>query len=791
MSKYRVYVYLFISLFLLCACDLSETPPSVERTQITGRYVLTPLEVPADEHNLILDGQTMSFSEHNYFMNEQICLRDTRLSEDRYAHPVHIRYGADGAMSAVEEDVYLTANTVNGFDDENIRFDTTMFLPTSDGGFVSMVYDDTNDTVRVVKTDDAYRITKESEPISTAEMTSSDSRFQARILYVSDDAIVLYNRYEPASFWLFDGELIKHGVFQAASQLSDGYRASDGGVIFCCQDGSALRYDADSDLVLPVTLYMDTENYRRAEQVFYADGAVYLFCREAVYVQRDGTETLLIDFAQSYVSSKDISVADVMGGDRFLIWHYDAMTELSYPAIFAPDTVGVPIDRKTFRVASAYCTNEERDFLALAVNHFNRENEEWFAEYTDLDAEITSSDSAAAQMGGEEYAAVTELLRDDLAAGMEYDLYLIGFRYGTQDYLNMLDGKDCLYDMTAWLADFSLTDSIGMLAAQDNGAVYALPITAKYHTFLTTEALCSTEQGLTWDAFADLVRSETSDGGAPLFDRDASLTLLTSRTLDFVDGETCDFLSDTFLDTADVILTLKENADSRCYDQRYRGKLSTGGGMLLIEGNAISDLSDGKIRMLHLRLESGGGLQALLAALSAEDDAWRFCGYPTESGGKPVASVNLTARVAVHTKADDGIKELLTLLYSDEIQTSSVYLRGALPVTESALAALLIPGIYHAEKETVPQSNGKVNTQITVQNIQSDGNGKDGSSIAVSESLCNRLLYHLTELPVIGDTDAVIDGIVHEELDAVYNGIRTKEEAAEIIQSRVSIYLSE
>ncbi|MBE6658154.1 MAG: hypothetical protein E7604_06900 [Ruminococcaceae bacterium] len=733
----------------------------------------------------------MMFSEHNYFINGQICLRDTRLSEDRYAHPIHIRYSSDGVMTTVEEDVYLTANTVNGLDGDKVRFDTTLFLPTSDGGYVSMVHDDKNETVRVVKTDTDYRITSESESIPTADMTPPDARFQARLLYISDDAILFYNRYEPTSFWIFDGALIRHGVFQTASQLSDGYRASDGSVILCCQDGSALRYDPLTDTVLPVTLHTDTENYRRAEQIFYTDGAVYLFCREAVYVQRDGVETLLIDFAQSYVSWKDISVADVMDGDRFLIWYYDAMTELSSPAIFAPDTVGVPVDRRTFRVASAYCSNEERDFLTLAVNHFNRENEKWFAEYTDLDAAFSHSDSAAAQIGGGEYAAVTDLLRADLEAGMEYDLYLIGYAYGTQDYLNMLDGKDCLYDMAAWLADFALTDSLCMLAQQDSGAVYALPVSAQYHTFLTTDALCPTEQGLTWNAFADLVRSVTPDGGAPLFDRDASLTLMTSRTLDFIGGEACDFLSDAFPDTVDVISALKENADNRYYDHGYRGKLSTGGGTLIAEGNPIGDLAAGKIRMLHLRLDSGGGTQALLAALSAENAAWQFCGYPTGDGGKPVVNARLTARAAVHTEADDGIKALLSLLYSDEIQTSSVYLRGALPVTKSAFSTLLMPGIFHIDKITVPQSNGKVNTQIMAYHILTDGNEKDRSSIAVSEVLCSRLLYHLTALPTIGNTDTVIDGIVNEELDAVYHGIRTKEEAAEIIQSRVSIYLSE
>ena len=75
--------------------------------------------------------------------------------------------------------------------------------------------------------------------------------------------------------------------------------------------------------------------------------------------------------------------------------------------------------------------------------------------------------------------------------------------------------------------------------------------------------------------------------------------------------------------------------------------------------------------------------------------------------------------------------------------------------------------------------------------MQPDGSGNDSDSVEVPRALCSRLLYHLTEQPMIGDTDAVIDGIVHEELDAVCSGIRTGEEAAGIIQSRVSIYLSE
>ena len=42
-----------------------------------------------------------------------------------------------------------------------------------------------------------------------------------------------------------------------------------------------------------------------------------------------------------------------------------------------------------------------------------------------------------------------------------------------------------------------------------------------------------------------------------------------------------------------------------------------------------------------------------------------------------------------------------------------------------------------------------------------------------------------------GKADSVVQSILDEELSAVTAGIRTKEDASKIIQSRVSIYLSE
>ena len=61
----------------------------------------------------------------------------------------------------------------------------------------------------------------------------------------------------------------------------------------------------------------------------------------------------------------------------------------------------------------------------------------------------------------------------------------------------------------------------------------------------------------------------------------------------------------------------------------------------------------------------------------------------------------------------------------------------------------------------------------------------------ITEDDIQKLTQMLEGLDTVMRYDAAVFNIVFEELDGYYNGIRTAEEAAQIIQNRVQTYLDE
>ena len=162
-----------------------------------------------------------------------------------------------------------------------------------------------------------------------------------------------------------------------------------------------------------------------------------------------------------------------------------------------------------------------------------------------------------------------------------------------------------------------------------------------------------------------------------------------------------------------------------------------------------------------------------------------FMGYPGKGENGPVIMYDLAIAITNNSDYPEGCWEFLREFYLDDFQQS---IDSSFPVSEEAIMML-------ADKAMNP----KIFTYI-------DENGKEVSepetgSVSINEKMVKLPVPSQEDIDAVMDilrdlktkisVDSKITGIIDEEAGAYFAGQKSAEETADIIQSRVKVYISE
>lgn len=348
----------------------------------------------------------------------------------------------------------------------------------------------------------------------------------------------------------------------------------------------------------------------------------------------------------------------------------------------------------------------------------------------------------------------------DLAAGTGPDLIDLT-RLEFSDYVK----KGVFADLNAFLKkdpELSREDlaAKALTLYEWEDGLYGMPL---FFAIRTMVGRTETLQGLSGWTVADVQRilSEQPEEMAFLDQgsREGLLSMLAGYQLDhFIDWEegTCRFDSREFTDLMQFAAECPFAADLN--EPRSGSYARIHAGQVLVTEREISLVSD---------------YQMTLALY--DQDAVTMIGYPTADGTNGSLMTGLQP-VAILASSDrqEGAWAFVRFLLSEEYQNRlDVY---GFPVLQSALdacmeRAMAENSIYHRsyvwddfEYEQVPATKEEI----------------DGLRELIESAR-----------PMTTATDSVIMGIISEESAAFFAGQKTAEQVAEIIQSRVSIYVSE
>ncbi len=479
------------------------------------------------------------------------------------------------------------------------------------------------------------------------------------------------------------------------------------------------------------------------------DYEFFVMNRDGMFGIRDEKCTQIVDFLEINFNGSRVQQGAALLDGRFLLGIGNAdNTETEYWVLTpceAPET-----EPEVIRFATLYGGYEDE------VNAFNRA-------HTDCRIELVSYSEYV--VDGDPDAAVTKYQSDMLAGdvadivennGLPFASYV---RKGLYEDLYPWMEQDESFDPDEYFMNY-------FKALETDGKLYQIDFDFGVETFAAkTEFVGDVQPPLTFSEFWQLTQN-LPEGMDIFWDMDEySLlnTLCTPNLHCFVNTETaiCNFNTPEFvslLEQCKDYINNEEQDEAFAWDYAYRNN------DVLLMNVRLEDPYDWHYAIAG---DFGGADVTMLGTPSSDE---------TSSGGK-FSSYNSLAMSSLSEHKEQVWEFFRTLLY-ENYQNK---LEWSLPVLRSAMERRMDA----AMKPTIPEGSTEidVNRSWFADAIYPIGN-------ATQEEM-DAFLAYVEGVTEIDNTDPQIYNIFWEEVEMYLAGDQTPQEAAEMIQSRASIYLSE
>ena len=515
---------------------------------------------------------------------------------------------------------------------------------------------------------------------------------------------------------------------------------------------------------------------------------IYFRTDDGLYRYRDDEQPeLLIEWSNSpfsiaYMREKG-SPIHIIDDTHFFIESQAKLSEGTSTGVFHVEVTEVPVvEKPTLRLA--YIGFNPSGWLNDMVYFFNQQNPEYRIE---LQQHLCNATDEQQQVFN---ALLLTEPRPDLFFSENTDCFSL--HNGKNVYLDLSPVTEdtvfgCIYDIHG-----------------ENGALYQLPLAMTAALLVSPSKI---EDGaLTWEELDKLVNASDDIN---ILTSDTSLdSLIYQNTLmQFVDREnkTASFDSDAFATAISVLQKLDGVTDPTAGQLTHQS-----GHYCITNGMLPRRLADGGIKLLSFHftnIRTYGAMRLIFG-----DTPFTLCGYPTVDG-------SLSARirgesylsVSADTAYPDAALTFVSFLLSDDAQTNPALTDRALPVTPSAMQAMLdLHRWQYYNKELGRDLTESPDTQTLFLswvgttsefdpgfgNTNADGTPGDKAAeifhiMNFTDEDDRRIMDFFNNVTTYVSADGKVEEIANEELSFWQGNARSLEDTGEIINSRVWIYLNE
>ncbi len=485
----------------------------------------------------------------------------------------------------------------------------------------------------------------------------------------------------------------------------------------------------------------------------------------AVYGYNFGDEdvTQILNYIDSDLPTTNLYNVVFISEDTLLASYYDITDYDQHFALLkhvAPEDVP---DRTVLTLAMYYTSSD----VLRKVIEFNKNNSEYKINVIYYSSYATDEDYLA---------GVTKFNNEIVAGNIPDMIYDTGY-FDMDSYAEMGILVD-FYDLIEEDEELNLEDYCENVfrAFEYNGGLYQMVTAFRISTFIGKTSIFGEDESLTWERLYEIMEEYPDASVFEIYyNRETVFSLAMSYCYgEFVDEEagTCDFTSDEFKSLLQFIAQFPEEIDYSTvytddywdtYDERYITNAN------LLYSFSISSLQYLKSNYYSTFLEDVTPV-----------------GFPNSSGINGVIYADSSFAICSTSDNIDGAWEFVRSFITEDAQMPAegdyVY---RIPILKAAVEALV--------------------ERMTERSYYLDSDGErvyydyttwiDGVEIVIdpaTEEEAQKWLDYIYSVDTkSGSATTEITNIIFEEASAYFSGQKTVDEVCEIIQSRMSIYISE
>lgn len=487
---------------------------------------------------------------------------------------------------------------------------------------------------------------------------------------------------------------------------------------------------------------------------------LYLSNTYGVYGYNIGDEdkTQIMNFIDSDLGVFNIYNIAPVSETEFFATYEDTELWETRVAKFTKVAPGDVIDKAVLTLA---CAGLDWDLRGQIVR-FNKENEKY---------RIKIQDYSSLYGSETDYTAGMTRLNNDIIAGKIPDIIVINSSMPVESYI----GKGLLEDIKPFIEKDEELDMSNYMpniveAFSADGKLYQLTPTYMISTVVGKTSDVGEERGWNVKEIKDLLASKPE--GTKLLDyvtRDSMLTnCITIAGGQFIDWENgvCDFNTQSFIELLEFIKEFPEEVDEAEYTESYWD-------------NYDSMWREGRVLCQSTTIYDFRGYNTLAKGTFGEPIT--LIGYPSANNDGSAIIANLQLAMSAKSNNKEGIWEFMRYFITDEFQDNITY---GLPLSIKRMDAMIEEAMKVA---TYTDEEGKVIEQPETYYL-------DGIEIPIdpiSREEAEKLKTELYSFTQVYNYDENLLNIIKEEAAPFFEGQKSANEVADIIQNRVQIYVQE
>ena len=412
-------------------------------------------------------------------------------------------------------------------------------------------------------------------------------------------------------------------------------------------------------------------------------------------------------------------------------------------------------------------STEDLDYsISEAIMRFNSESDTSFMLFdnryktnSEIDYANTDNTDQAALKNLNSYAAVSDRLTMDILAGEGPDILI------TNGANEQLSRKDYFIDLSDYLKNESgvseadyFTNAIE--ASKFNGSLYQLPIGFYVDCILAPSDAFGSKNGLTFEEYIQMVKT-VCNGTDPVYDHQLAFSRTEVATKLFANT------SEKYIE--DGKIDVNNNDFKAILD--YCKELPAKG---FYEGKDVDaeweDLMTAKENMRVQPTVVYGFYE--YEAFAEKFKGAVICGYPSVDGRPATIGSDMAVSISSHTSDESSCKKFLSILLSEDIQKT---LFMNIPINKKCAKDLALLEIE--------EHNGSVDAN--------EGNKFAKAGKKVDASVADKYIEQLSTATTSSFVYHSISLIIYEEIPAYFEGQKSFEDVAKVINDRAQKVLDE